>query len=108
MPKRKISLLGATGSIGQQTLDLIRKAPSIYSLEACAAAGNNLEAFVQIIEEFQPKLVSIASASKADELYKALGSQIKNKIQIIHGQASLKDIASFPFSDTVSINYYQK
>jgi 1-deoxy-D-xylulose-5-phosphate reductoisomerase len=101
MPKRKISLLGATGSIGQQTLDLIRKAPSIYSLEACAAAGNNLEAFVQIIEEFQPKLVSIASASKADELYKALSSEIKNKLQIIHGQASLKDIASFPQSDTV-------
>ena len=69
---RKIALLGATGSIGKQTLDLIRSAPEKYQLTSLSAAGNNLEELAKIINEFQPSLVSVNSVESAQKLNELL------------------------------------
>ena len=55
--KKRISLLGSTGSIGTQTLDICRERPGQFECVAMAAGGN-LDLLAQQIAEFSPKLVS--------------------------------------------------
>ncbi|MDX1919985.1 MAG: 1-deoxy-D-xylulose-5-phosphate reductoisomerase [Candidatus Caenarcaniphilales bacterium] len=74
---KKIALLGATGSIGLQTVDLVRCAPDKYSLEALCASGNNLDQLIALALEFKPKLVTVQDESKAERLRKAIPLAIK-------------------------------
>lgn len=64
---KKICLLGATGSIGTQTLDLVRCSQN-YKLHSLAAAGSDEQKLIQIISEFKPKLVSIKNKQIAENL----------------------------------------
>ncbi|WP_071459476.1 1-deoxy-D-xylulose-5-phosphate reductoisomerase [Bacillus massilinigeriensis] len=64
---RKISLLGATGSIGVQTLDIIREHKEEFSLISFSA-GKNIELSRKIILEFMPEYVSVESKSDAESL----------------------------------------
>ncbi|MDQ1146710.1 1-deoxy-D-xylulose-5-phosphate reductoisomerase [Bacillus sp. SORGH_AS 510] len=59
---KTISLLGATGSIGTQTLDVIREHPTEFKL-AALSIGKNIELARQMITEFQPELVSVQNKS---------------------------------------------
>jgi 1-deoxy-D-xylulose-5-phosphate reductoisomerase len=58
---QRISLLGSTGSIGQSTLDVIRRQPDRYSVHALVA-GRNLDLLVDQIHEFSPRLAAVARA----------------------------------------------
>jgi 1-deoxy-D-xylulose-5-phosphate reductoisomerase len=106
---RKIALLGATGSIGKQTLDLIRSAPEKYQLTSLSAAGNNLEELAKIINEFQPSLVSVnsvESAQKLNELLAIKKSQTQtnqNKTEILHGLDGLNQVATHSEADTTLV-----
>jgi hypothetical protein len=53
--QRKISLLGSTGSIGTQTLDICAERPDLYEVTALAA-GNNVDLLAQQIVQFRPKV----------------------------------------------------
>ena len=64
---KKISLLGATGSIGIQTLDIIREHPGEFTL-AAMSVGKNIDLARKIIGEFQPELVSIQNHSDFNTL----------------------------------------
>jgi 1-deoxy-D-xylulose-5-phosphate reductoisomerase len=64
---KKISLLGATGSIGTQTLDVIKNHPSEFQLVAMSV-GSNIELTRKIIMDFQPKLVSVKGKCDYDTL----------------------------------------
>lgn len=55
---KKISLMGASGSIGTQTLDIIRQHPDEFQLVAFSV-GNNINFARQVINEFHPELVSV-------------------------------------------------
>ena len=71
---KNIYLLGATGSIGTQTLDVIRQHPDKFRLVAFSA-GRNIQLTQAIIEEFQPSYVSVISeedAKKLSHLYPAI------------------------------------
>jgi 1-deoxy-D-xylulose-5-phosphate reductoisomerase len=59
---KTISLLGATGSIGTQTLDVIREHPTEFKL-AALSIGKNIELARKMISEFQPELVSVQNKS---------------------------------------------
>ncbi|MFR6473510.1 MAG: 1-deoxy-D-xylulose-5-phosphate reductoisomerase, partial [Turicibacter sanguinis] len=61
---KNIYLLGATGSIGTQTLDVIRQHPDKFRLVAFSA-GRNIQLTQAIIEEFQPSYVSVISEEDA-------------------------------------------
>ena len=56
---KKIALLGASGSIGLQTLDLVRLRPEEYKIQILAFKGNNPDLIKNIISEFNPKAVYI-------------------------------------------------
>lgn len=62
-----ISLMGATGSIGTQTLDIIREHPSEFKLIAMSV-GQNIELTRKIMHEFHPELVSVAEKDSAEIL----------------------------------------
>lgn len=65
MQKKNIYLLGATGSIGTQTLDIIRNNPELYHLVSISFNQNVTEG-LKIIEEFKPQYVSVQSKEVMD------------------------------------------
>ncbi len=95
--EKKISLLGSTGSIGTQTLDVIRRLNAKgHCFEVVAfAAGSNLELLAEQIREFKPKMVCIKHKADADPLK----SKINEPVEIVCGEEGLKQIAQFDEAD---------
>ncbi len=93
-----ISLLGASGSIGTQTLDVIRAKREQFRLVAISV-GRNVEAARAIIEEFRPELVSVADAAAYDKLY----SEYVGRVKIVCGEEGLIEVATHPKA-TVVVN----
>ncbi|MDE6206712.1 MAG: 1-deoxy-D-xylulose-5-phosphate reductoisomerase [Muribaculaceae bacterium] len=69
-PKR-IALLGATGSIGRQTIDIIRRHPELYRL-VVVSAGSRVDDLASIAAEFRPRLAVIGNAELLPRLKSAL------------------------------------
>ncbi|SHJ35622.1 1-deoxy-D-xylulose 5-phosphate reductoisomerase [Tessaracoccus bendigoensis DSM 12906] len=69
---RSIVLLGSTGSIGTQTLDVISTRRDQFRVVALAASGSNLELLATQIVEFTPDVVALARPSAANELQRLL------------------------------------
>lgn len=73
---KKIAILGSTGSIGTQTLDVVRNNKDLEVVSL--VAGSNIDLMEQQIKEFHPKMVSIWDEEKALELKKRLqGVQVE-------------------------------
>ena len=68
---KRIAILGATGSIGTQTLDVIREHRDKYEAYALTA-GSNSDLLIQQAREFQPEVVVIADESQYDKVNAAL------------------------------------
>ncbi|MEN0659432.1 1-deoxy-D-xylulose-5-phosphate reductoisomerase [Caldifermentibacillus hisashii] len=86
-----ISLLGATGSIGTQTIDIIRSNREQFELVAIAV-GKNLELTREIINEFHPKLVSVQNQADAAILQREFAGISK----ILSGDEGLIEVAVHP------------
>ena len=71
---KKIAILGSTGSIGTQTLDVVREHSDELQVVALAA-GSNKERLKEQIKEFHPKLVSLSDEKKALELKEELAGE---------------------------------
>ena len=69
---RTIVLLGSTGSIGTQTLDVISGRRDRFRVLGLSASGGNLELLARQIIEFEPEAVALAKASAAQDLQRAL------------------------------------
>ena len=70
---RRLSILGSTGSIGKQTLEVARKAPSDFTVEALSC-GSDIDTLYEQIEEFRPKVCSVVNETRALELKERLKS----------------------------------
>ena len=100
-PKKFIALLGSTGSIGTQTLDICREYPEYFEVVSIAA-GANVELLSKQIAEFNPKVVGLAATEKEEELrerLKALG--VKDMPEIVVGEMGQTAVAVAPGADTV-------
>lgn len=86
-----ITVLGATGSIGCSTLDVIRLHPEKFGVFALSAA-NNVERMAAQIIEFQPRFAVMVEASAADKLKQLLPAQ--HPTQILNGSEALEMIAA--------------
>lgn len=86
---KDIILLGATGSIGTQTLDIIRMNKEKYNLIALSV-GRDLELSSSIIEEFEPKFV----ATRRKEDKEVLSAKFPH-IDFVHGDSGLVDVATY-------------
>ena len=68
---RSVTVLGATGSIGDSTLDLVRGARERYRVEALTA-NSNVQGLAQLAREFDARFVAVADSSRLNELKDAL------------------------------------
>ncbi|MGG1630595.1 1-deoxy-D-xylulose-5-phosphate reductoisomerase [Rossellomorea sp. NRS-1567] len=84
---KNISLLGATGSIGTQTLDVIRENPEEFKLTAMSV-GRNIEEARKMILEFSPQLISVQRKEDAELLKKELSS-----VKVLYGEEGLVEVA---------------
>ena len=100
---KAISVLGSTGSIGTQTLDIARDFPDQYKVVALTA-GRNLELLVQQIQEHRPEVVALADTSLLPELeqrLKAAGVDETAAPQLVGGPDGLNVAASWDSADLV-------
>ncbi len=95
---KKITLLGATGSIGDSTLDVIARHPDRYQVIALSG-HSRLDKLIQLCQRFLPNVVCVP-ADKADEFAQLLKSQ-QLTCDIVTGEQGLIDIATLPEVDTV-------
>lgn len=68
---RQVTVLGATGSIGDSTMDLLRAAPGKYQV-AALTANTDVEGLAKLAREFGARFAAVADASRLDELRTAL------------------------------------
>lgn len=87
---KTIAILGSTGSIGTQTLDVIRQHKEDFCVSALSAGGN-VALLEKQIREFHPALVSVASEKKAKEL-RILTADLD--IEILYGMEGLLAVAT--------------
>ena len=93
---RNITILGSTGSIGTQTLDVVRNNNDIKVL--ALAAGHNIKALAEQVREFMPKLVCVAEEKSISEL-RSLTKDLE--YEICYGMEGLIRVATVPEADTV-------
>jgi 1-deoxy-D-xylulose-5-phosphate reductoisomerase len=97
---KNISLIGATGSIGRQTLDVVRDHSELLQVVAMASGKSRLPAFAKQIKEFCPDLVSVPTANAALELKGILGAHAK-RVSIEYGEEGLEAVATHSSAETV-------
>ncbi|MDF2657339.1 MAG: dxr [Paenibacillus sp.] len=93
---KRISLLGSTGSIGTQTLDVISRYPEQFQVEALAA-GQNGDLVVEQANRFRPKLVSVSSKELADTVTPRLPAGTA----VVYGEQGLIEAAANNDADMV-------
>lgn len=97
---RKISILGSTGSIGTQSLDIIRRNRESYGAEALVC-GSRVELLAEQIEEFSPKLAVTADAEGAARLQKILAERGIKGTDVLYGDDGVTAAAELGSCDTV-------
>ena len=94
---KKISLLGSTGSIGVNTLDVVERYPEKF--QVCAlSAGSNVGLFARQIRKFKPTLVALFDVTKIDILRELVADL---DVEIVSGPEGLVSVASFLDADLV-------
>jgi len=93
---KKIAILGSTGSIGTQALDVVRNLPEELSVEVLAT-NSNVELFAKQIKEFRPKLAVLAD----ETAYKKLSKKKFRGTEIAGGRQAFIDAAAFGNSEIV-------
>jgi 1-deoxy-D-xylulose-5-phosphate reductoisomerase len=100
MMKKKISLLGSTGSIGINVLNVVRQFPEKFEIVGLAA-GRNIAELSKQISEFRPKCVSVMDEHHAEQLKKLLPRHLHDGI--VYGKSGTEQVGALPDADfTVS------
>jgi 1-deoxy-D-xylulose-5-phosphate reductoisomerase len=93
---RYLSILGSTGSIGQQTLEVVAEHPEHFTVTALAA-GTNWKLLAQQILHFRPKI----AYTTTKELAENIRSIVPDSVQIVYGEQGLLEVATHPDVDFV-------
>lgn len=97
--KKGIAILGSTGSIGKQTLEVVSIFPSSLTVVALAAK-DEVDLIVEQIKKFAPKVVSVATAEVKQQVEAKLGA---SKVQILVGEEGLLKVATEPTAKMVVV-----
>ncbi len=96
---RKLSILGSTGSIGRQTLEVARKAPEDFTVEALTC-DSDIETLYEQIVEFRPRVCSVVREDKAKELSGRLKSAGIDT-EVLSGRVGNITVATLDSIDTI-------
>ena len=98
---KQIAILGSTGSIGRQTLDVVQGFPERFRVVALAA-GTNLDELLAQISLHRPQLVSVADAGRAEQLRRRLRDSAAAPLpEIQWGSEGLLSVATHPDASIV-------
>jgi 1-deoxy-D-xylulose-5-phosphate reductoisomerase len=95
---KRLAVLGSTGSIGQNVLDVARQFPEKFQIVGLAA-GRNIRLLAEQVRDFHPALVSVQDKSLAADLASLLASP--NHTKIVSGIAGAKEVAASSQADLV-------
>ncbi len=95
---RSLAILGSTGSIGTQALDVVRRSPDRFKVVGLAA-GSRHELLVGQVREFMPPLVAIADEDAAKDVTRQLGSV--RGVEIFSGPEATETLARETYADMV-------
>ncbi|TDO03755.1 1-deoxy-D-xylulose-5-phosphate reductoisomerase [Sunxiuqinia elliptica] len=95
--KKRIAILGSTGSIGTQALEVIEENPEHFEVEVLTA-NNNIDLLVEQTKKFQPNMVVVANHCR----YKALCEALKDEpVKIFAGKEALEQVVQLETVDVV-------
>lgn len=95
---KKISILGSTGSVGRQTLDVVRENKDKFEVVAISA-NSSVDLLLEQIKEFRPKYVAVYNEASALRLKEMIPSDIN--IEVLPGMDGLKAISSLDEVDVL-------
>jgi 1-deoxy-D-xylulose-5-phosphate reductoisomerase len=84
--------MGSTGSIGTQTLDIIRSSGGRFLVQALSV-GSNVETLAEQVAEFSPEVVVVANALRLDDAKSALAA-VGSNADVLHGDEGLREASS--------------
>ncbi len=94
---KKISLLGSTGSIGVNTLDVVERNPESFQVLAMSA-GSNVDVFAEQIRKFKPKVAALFDTQKISALKERVADL---DVEILSGEEGSIAVATVPEVDVV-------
>jgi 1-deoxy-D-xylulose-5-phosphate reductoisomerase len=97
MTVHKLTVLGATGTIGVNTLDVVARHPGRFEIVALTGA-NQVEKLAEQCRRFRPRFAVVVDAARADELRRLLAGM---DIEILWGLEALEMVSSLPEVDSV-------
>jgi 1-deoxy-D-xylulose-5-phosphate reductoisomerase len=97
---KQIAILGSTGSIGQSTLDIIRRYPERFRV-ASLAAGRNVDVAFQQCAEWHPRIMSLATEELAASLAQRLKAAGVTETEVVYGTPGTVQVATTPEADFV-------
>lgn len=96
---KKLAILGSTGSIGTQALDVCEMHPDMYEVEVLVA-GNNVDLLVEQALKFRPRVVVIGNVEK----HAVLAERLKGTdIKVMAGEQAVCEVVAMPEVDTVLV-----
>lgn len=99
--QKRLSLLGSTGSIGTQTLDIVDACPNNFVVDALSA-GTNARLMAQQVMKYRPRVASMATPEAAQELRSILDEAgCSDMPTILHGDDGILACATIASADTV-------
>lgn len=97
MSKTNIVILGSTGSIGEQALDIVREHPDRFNVLAITCNGS-WQKLTKQIAEFEPQYALLCDESNSTEIKEVTGD---SKTELIFGKDKLTELASLPEADII-------
>ncbi|MCP4687513.1 MAG: 1-deoxy-D-xylulose-5-phosphate reductoisomerase [Desulfobacterales bacterium] len=95
---KKLSILGSTGSIGRNTLEIVAMFPDRFTATALAAKSN-MALLAEQIQRFRPEVAAVFDAERARDLKRRLPSHLP--VEIVYGEEGYKAAAAHPSIHTV-------
>ena len=86
---RSITLLGATGSVGLRTLEIVSAFPDEFRVAGLAARGSNVERLADLCRKYSPRAVALLDGGAVDRLARALGPPLPELLRGAEGLATL-------------------
>ncbi len=93
--KKRLSIVGSTGSIGLNTLDIVARHPDRFEVVGLAC-GRNIQLLAMQIKQFQPKYVAVFDSYLADEL---VSTGVIEKARVLFGKDGYKTVAALNEAD---------
>ncbi len=99
-PRQRVAILGATGSIGNSTLDVLSRHPERYEVVALSASSSVDKLFHQCLT-YRPRYAVLADGEAAQGLQQRLAAEPDCDVEVLEGAAALEQIADHDDVDVV-------